>query len=82
MTSVPSVDDKLSECSALPVGDERTQCWADLDKYLMEEVVPWVPRTFTNATDIVVANIVNYSLRRVRGYMAALDHFATSQGSS
>ncbi|MEA2446638.1 MAG: hypothetical protein QOK47_275, partial [Actinomycetota bacterium] len=25
------------------LGDARVQCWADLDKKLMEEVVPWVP---------------------------------------
>jgi peptide/nickel transport system substrate-binding protein len=81
VTSVPSVDDKLSACSALPVGDSRTQCWADLDKYLMEEVVPWVPRTFSNATEIVSSNIVNFSYDEFGG-MAALDHFATSQGSS
>jgi hypothetical protein len=81
VSSVPSVDDKLSACSALAVGDARTQCWADLDKYLMEEVVPWVPRTFTNATEIVSSNIVNFSYDEFGG-MAALDHLATNQGSS
>ncbi|MET0801556.1 MAG: ABC transporter substrate-binding protein, partial [Actinomycetota bacterium] len=61
VTSVPSVDEDLDACSTLPVGDERTQCWADLDKKLMEEIVPWVPRTFPNQTDIVGPNVVNYS---------------------
>lgn len=75
VTSVPSVDEDLDRCSALPVGDERTQCWADLDTKLMEEIVPWVPRTFTNQTDIVGPNVVNYSYDEF-GYMAALDHFA------
>jgi ABC-type transport system substrate-binding protein len=77
VTAVPSADDKLSECSALPVSDERTQCWADLDKMLMEEIVPWVPRTYTNQTDIVGPNVVNYSYDEF-GYMAALDHLAVS----
>jgi peptide/nickel transport system substrate-binding protein len=81
VSAVESVDDKLAACSALEVGDERTQCWADLDKYLMEEVVPWVPRTFPNATEIVSANIVNFSYDEFGG-MAALDHLATNQGSS
>jgi hypothetical protein len=47
----------------------------------MEEVVPWVPRTFPNATEIVSANIVNFSYDEFGG-MAALDHLATNQGSS
>ena len=36
-------------------------CWADLDKFLMEDVVPWVPKTFTNENDITSARVVNYS---------------------
>jgi peptide/nickel transport system substrate-binding protein len=81
VTSVPSVDDKLNECSALPVGDERTNCWADLDKMLMEEIVPWVPRTYTNSTDIVSANVTNYSFDEFGG-MFALDHAAVVNSGS
>ena len=33
-------------------GDERTQCWADLDKKLMEEVVPWVPYLDATPTSV------------------------------
>jgi peptide/nickel transport system substrate-binding protein len=77
VTEVPSVDERLAECSALPVGDERTQCWADFDRYLMEEVIPWVPRTYTNATDITSTNVVNYSYSEW-GAQAAFDHFAVA----
>lgn len=60
-TTVPNVDEQMNACSSMPVGDERFQCWADFDTFLMEEVVPWVPKTFTNATDITSARVVNYS---------------------
>jgi peptide/nickel transport system substrate-binding protein len=62
-TSVPDVGDRLKECAAIPVAsaDERFQCWADFDTYMMEEVVPWVPKTFTNANDITSARVINYS---------------------
>jgi peptide/nickel transport system substrate-binding protein len=40
--NIPGVDDGIDACSPT-VGDERVQCWADLDKRLMEDVVPWVP---------------------------------------
>jgi hypothetical protein len=75
VTSVPSVDDQLNACKALAVGDERTQCWADLDKYLMEQVVPWVPKTFLNQDDIVSARVTSYSFDEFGG-LAALDRLA------
>jgi peptide/nickel transport system substrate-binding protein len=77
LTDVPNVDAKLDECAAVPVGDERTQCWANFDTYLMEEVVPWVPRTFANINEIFSVNIVNYSFDEFGG-MAALDHLAVA----
>ena len=61
----------------LPVGDERYSCWAELDRYLMEEVVPWVPRTFMNIRDITSTNVVNYSYSEW-GAQAAFDHFAVA----
>lgn len=79
VTSVPSVDDKLAECTAIPTGDDRINCWVELDKMLMEDVVPWVPRTFSNTTDIVSARVVNYSFDEFAG-INAFDHMAVSGG--
>jgi peptide/nickel transport system substrate-binding protein len=42
VTEVPSVDDLHAQCDTLPIGDERFQCWADYDRTLTEDVVPWV----------------------------------------
>jgi peptide/nickel transport system substrate-binding protein len=80
ITSVPSVDDQLDACKALPVGDERTQCWADFDKYLMEQVVPYVPRSFTNQNEIYSANVVNHSFGEFAG-MTSFDHMAIASSS-
>ncbi len=77
ITSVPSVDDQLAACKALPVGDERTQCWADFDKFMMEEIVPYVPRTFTNINEIYSTNIVNHSFSEFAG-QTAFDHLAVA----
>lgn len=43
VTDVPSADARIDHCQSIPVGDDRVSCWADLDKYLSSEVVPWVP---------------------------------------
>ena len=72
---VPSVDDKEDECAALEPGDERFQCWAELDQQLMEEVVPWVPYLFDNSVDIIFDNIQNYSFDQFAG-LAAFDSMA------
>ena len=51
------------------------QCWADLDTYLMEEVVPWVPYLFDNNVVVLSANVTNYSFDQFAG-LPALDHMA------
>ena len=75
VTEVPSVDDKEDECSALEPGDERFQCWAELDQELMEEIVPMVPYLFDNSVDIISENIQNYSFDQFAG-LAAFDSLA------
>jgi hypothetical protein len=80
VTEVPSVDDKLAECTA-STGDERFQCWADLDTQLMEEVVPWVPYLFDNSVDIISPNVTSYSFDQFAG-LAAFDRMAVSGGEA
>jgi peptide/nickel transport system substrate-binding protein len=75
ITEVPSVDPDMAECAAQTEPDARFQCWADVDKKLMEEVVPWVPYLFDNALDIVSDRIVNYSFDQFAG-LAAFDQMA------
>jgi peptide/nickel transport system substrate-binding protein len=75
VTEVPSVDDKVDECSALEPGDERFQCWAELDQQVMEEIVSMVPYLFDNSVDIISDNVVNYSFDQFAG-LAAFDSLA------
>jgi peptide/nickel transport system substrate-binding protein len=70
----PNVDEQMNACLPL-VGDERIQCWADVDKYLMENVVPWVPTRFPNSVTISSPRIVNYAFDQYCG-CDSLDHFA------
>jgi hypothetical protein len=79
--TVPNVDDQMKQCSQMRVGSERFQCWADFDKYMMENVVPWVPKTFSNALDITSARVVNYSYD-YWGAQASFDSFALANGGA
>jgi peptide/nickel transport system substrate-binding protein len=74
VTSVPSADDKIAECKSA-VDDARITCWAELDKLLMEQIVPWVPYLFDNSLDIISARINHYSFDQFAG-VAAFDQMA------
>ena len=74
VTEVPSVDEDISACEAL-TGDEQTQCWADLDVKLMEEVVPWVPYLFDSYVKAVSENVLNYTFDQFAG-LPALEKMA------
>jgi peptide/nickel transport system substrate-binding protein len=76
ITSAPSVDDAIDACGEA-VGDALFQCWADFDKMLMEEVVPFAPYLFDNAVDIISENVINYSFDQFAG-SAAFDQMAVA----
>ena len=73
-TEVPSVDEKIAECKAL-VDEARTTCWAELDRELTENIVPWVPYLFDNNIDVLSERINNYSFDQFAG-LAAYDQMA------
>ena len=73
---VPSAEEQIQACVPL-TGDERFRCWADLDTYLMEDVVPWVPYLFDNNVVIVSSRVTNWSFDQFAG-LPALDHLAVS----
>jgi hypothetical protein len=80
VTEVPGADEQITECEPL-TGEERIQCWADFDQYLMEEVVPWVPYLFDNNVDLLSTRIANYSFDAFSGNVA-LDHLVILDSGS
>ncbi len=74
VTSVPSVDEKIEECIPL-MGPEQVSCWAEVDKLLMEEVVPFAPYLFVDCVVAVSARVANYSVDQFTTYPAP-DHMA------
>jgi ABC-type transport system substrate-binding protein len=79
VTSVPSVDERLDRCATM-TGLAQTECWADLDRYLMEQVVPFVPYLTTTET-FVVSERVSSSSYSVLSRGLALDRIALEEGS-
>jgi hypothetical protein len=71
---MPNIDDRIDLCHAR-TGDDEAQCWAELDQYLMENVVPLIPYRFERRTGTVSARVVGYSFDQAIA-MPALDWMA------
>jgi ABC-type transport system substrate-binding protein len=71
VTRVPNVDDRLGRCMA-EVGHEQFECWAALDQYLMDQVVPWVPYLFPTTSVVVSERVATFSWDQF-GTLPALD---------
>lgn len=79
VTSVPAVDDRIDQCRRL-TGNAQVQCWASLDQYLMEEVVPWAPYAFESKVMVVSPRIVAFSFDQFANH-PSLDRIALRPGS-
>jgi peptide/nickel transport system substrate-binding protein len=77
---IPTIDPQIDECTALPL-EQQNQCWAELDQYVMEEIVPVMPRRFANNIDILGERIENYSFAQFSG-QAAVDQISLVNGGA
>jgi peptide/nickel transport system substrate-binding protein len=80
VTSVPSVDDKVKQCNG-QVGDQRIACWANLDKFLMTDVVPVIPWLFDFTVNIISSRVLNFTYDQ-DGSEIAFDHLALAGGGA
>ncbi len=60
LNNIPNVNANIDTCQG-KLGQDRTNCWMNLDKKMMTQVVPWVPYLFANVTTILGPNVTNWS---------------------
>jgi peptide/nickel transport system substrate-binding protein len=72
--AVPNVDDRINQCLPL-IGAAQSRCWADVDEYIMDAVVPAVPLFAENYIEVLPARITAYSFDEAFN-MPALDRIA------
>jgi peptide/nickel transport system substrate-binding protein len=80
VTSVPSVDDRIQVCIER-LGVMKIECWAELDQYLMTEIVSRIPYMLTEHAQVVSERVVAYSFDQFTG-LPALDRIALAPGSA
>jgi hypothetical protein len=59
----PSVDADIANCDKLSVvqqPDERVACFAELDKKIMNEVVPWIPYLWAQTVTTTAPSVTKY----------------------
>jgi peptide/nickel transport system substrate-binding protein len=64
--NIPSVDADIDECNKL-ADDDRLNCWMELDRRLMEDVVPWVPYLDANADFVTSEAVTHYRYDQFAG---------------
>jgi peptide/nickel transport system substrate-binding protein len=77
---VPSVDADIDTCETIASTDpNRNQCWANLDRKLVEQVVPWVPYLWSNALTVTAPSVTKYDFDQSSGEIS-LTQIAVSNG--
>jgi peptide/nickel transport system substrate-binding protein len=79
VASIPSIDDRIDQCLAIE-GGPQIQCWASLDQYIMEQVVPWVPLLFETKVMMTSPRVVAFSFDQFANE-PSLDRIALRPGS-
>jgi len=69
LKNVPNINSDLDKCSVLG-GDRRRICYQDVDKKLMEQVVPWVPYLWSFASNITGPTVTKSSFDQSSGGLA------------
>jgi peptide/nickel transport system substrate-binding protein len=70
--TIPSVDADIDACQKIPntEPDQRNQCFADLDKKMMEESAPWVPYLWANNITITGNTVTKFEFDQFSGYLS------------
>jgi peptide/nickel transport system substrate-binding protein len=70
--TIPSIDSDIDACQkiALDQPDQRNQCYADLDKKLMEEDVPWVPYLWAQNITVTAPSVTKFEFDQFSGYLS------------
>jgi peptide/nickel transport system substrate-binding protein len=63
---VPSVDTQIDGCEGM-AGQARLTCWVNFDKFMMTNVVPWVPYLWATNITITAPSVTRYQFDQFSG---------------
>jgi peptide/nickel transport system substrate-binding protein len=70
--TIPSVDADVDACQKIPAtqADQRNECFANIDKKLMEEVAPWVPYLWAKNITVTGSTVTKWEFDQFSGYLS------------
>jgi len=70
--TIPSVDSDIDACQeiALDQPDQRNQCFADIDKKIMETAPGWVPYLWANNITVTGSTVTKFEFDQFSGYLS------------
>jgi peptide/nickel transport system substrate-binding protein len=75
---IPNLDSDIDACQKIPATDPgRVTCWANLDRKLMEQAVPWIPYLWNNQPTVTNASVTHFEFDQFSGYLS-LTEFAVN----
>jgi peptide/nickel transport system substrate-binding protein len=77
LQGIPNIDAQFEECVAMELGQPRLDCFNEVDRTLMEEVVPYVPYRWDEETHLISENITKWEFDQNAGEMS-LAHIAVA----
>jgi ABC-type oligopeptide transport system substrate-binding subunit len=66
IAAAPSIDKDLAKCSP-KIGNARVTCYANLDKKLTTQIVPWVPYIWAYAQSVSSKNVTQFGFDQFGG---------------
>jgi peptide/nickel transport system substrate-binding protein len=70
--TIPSIDADNDACQKIASDqpDQRNQCFADIDKKLMETALPWVPYLWAKNITLTGTTVTKYEFDQFSGYLS------------
>jgi peptide/nickel transport system substrate-binding protein len=69
--NIPNVDADIDNCQKIPVTDaSRVTCWANLDRKLMEQAVPWIPYLWNNQPTVANPSVTHFEFDQFSAYIS------------
>jgi peptide/nickel transport system substrate-binding protein len=70
--TIPSVDGDIDACQKITLDqpDQRNQCFADIDKKIMETAPGWVPYLWANNITVTGSTVTKFEFDQFSGYLS------------
>ena len=70
--TIPSVDADVDACQKIPAtqADQRNECFANIDKKLMETAAPWVPYLWAKNITVTGNTVTKWEFDQFSGYLS------------